>query len=79
MNRYGTFLSMIDKHNLDLGCACGHASSVLVADLIERMPPKSRIADVLPRMRCARCGRRGSVKEVRVYWSDGEPQAPSAE
>jgi hypothetical protein len=32
MNRYGTFLSMVDKHNLDLVCACGHASSISVAD-----------------------------------------------
>ena len=64
MNRYGTFLRMIHKHNLDLVCACGHASNVSVADLIECMPPQPRIADVLPRMRCARCG---LTKEGELY------------
>jgi hypothetical protein len=71
MTKYGTFLSMIDRHRLHVVCVCGHAKEVNVADLIEHMPRESRLADALARMRCSKCRRRGAVDEVRIYWPVG--------
>ncbi len=70
--KYGTFLSIIAEHRLYVVCACGHAREVAVSDLIERMPPESRLCDALARLRCCRCRRRGAVDEVRIYWADGD-------
>jgi hypothetical protein len=57
---------------LRIRCACGHATSVQLSDLIARgINRETRCYEVIGRLRCTECGERPA--EADVGWERGLP------
>ncbi|WP_127111997.1 hypothetical protein [Shimia sediminis] len=74
LKRGGTHLATIPKHLIWIECACGHTSSVPIADVLKTTSLLT-VADVIDRAKCLRCFTR-NVKEFRlVYQPNGVVRA----
>ncbi len=66
----GTLLRTIASHGLWVECrACGHSSTLSVADLLEQTKQDATIRDVLPRLKCSKC-RGKQIGEFRIISPD---------
>ncbi len=65
-----TKLAVIDRHELYVMCNCGHAESVRVLDLIEKLGDEVTVGFAISKMRCSWC-RMKNVREYRITFSAG--------
>lgn len=66
-------------HFTSLQCACGHRVMLWMQDMPAHWlndPPWSLRDEVLARLVCRRCGRRGRPAEIRIGWSAGKGSLP---
>lgn len=67
IKRGGTRLTTIPNHAIWMECACGRAAPVRVANLLATDKPPMTVADVVARVRCSRCGVKGT-KDFRIIY-----------
>lgn len=64
---FETSLATLSRHHLAVECSCGHNALVPIAPALERLGPYARVRDMIDRLRCTACGRRGGV-EARIVF-----------
>lgn len=74
LKRGGTKLSVLDKHMLYVMCGCGHADSVWVAEIINKLGDQVTVGFAIDKMRCSKC-RTKNVKEYRITYPGGSADA----
>lgn len=68
--QHGTLLQMISRHSLYIECrACGHASTLPVADCIAHLGHGAAVKDVLARVKCSKCSSK-QIGQVRITSPD---------
>lgn len=65
MTKFQTRIESVRGHHLHVRCGCGHFTDIALSGV--PVPPETRIADVLARLRCARC-KTQNVVDVRLVW-----------
>ena len=64
-----TKLSAILDHKIYLLCHCRHQASLPVSELLERLPDTTTVDQVTSAARCRGCGRKGSIKAMRIVFA----------